>query len=173
MIDNPPPPPPEFNTQSSASLIWTLIDKRINNAVLIALAKLGRPRSRTVTINFPAAGTTTPVAGWIASVGIAHNIKVVGWSINAVVAGQITLDLRVSTIADSPSIAPPMISLPGSSHYMSLNGYSTFSVDTTGWVSNMVNAGNILHVFVISATNIQQAILVLRVIDTDSKTLAP
>lgn len=175
-----PPAPPKPDLVSSAGQFWTLIDKRVNTIVQQVLLRWGKPRSRVVTINFPIAGKTTPLVGWIASVGIAHNIKIVGWSINAIVSGQVVVDVQVSTVPASSFTTPALVSLPGAAHFPSMNftffgqprlAFTAQSQDTSGWVSNQVSAGSFLHVFIVSATTIAQAVLVLRVIDTDSKTL--
>ena len=164
-----PPPPPSI---ISTSQIWSIIDRRVQDIIQAVLDLWGRPRSRMMTINIPLAGAVDiPVAGYLVSVGIANNIKIIGWEINALTQGSISLDIQVSTIQVNPSTVPVLTSLPGSSHYLTLTGYSTSNQDTSGWTTNQVSAGAILHIIVNSAATISRAVLVLRVIDMDSKTL--
>ena len=169
-----PPAPPQADPTTTANYLWSIIDKRIMDSVKTMMDGWGRPRSRTLTINFPIAGNQgAPVPGWLVSVGIAHNIKIVGWAINAIVPGSIVVDVRVSTIQASSGTQPAIISLPGSSNYISHSGYTSFSNDTSAWDTTQVTAGAFMHIYVISASGIEDAVLALRVIDMDSKTISP
>lgn len=166
--------PPPADLSASASNLWKVIDRRIQDAMENILNRWGRPRARTMTINFPIAGATVPLAGWVASCGIANNIKIVGWEINAIIAGTVSLDVQVSTMQTSPATSPARTSLNGVSNYLTMTaGFTTSSQDTSTWTTNLVSNGAVLHLYVISATTLTQAILVLRVIDMDSKVLQP
>lgn len=133
---------------------------------------MGVPRPRTMTVNFPLADTgTTPNIGWLQSIVIMHNCRITAWEINALVSGQIVVDLRVSSIPTSPSTPPTMHSLPGAGNYPALNGYGIINTDTTGWVERDIQAGSVLHVFVLSANTIRQAILGIQIIDLFGKVL--
>jgi hypothetical protein len=158
----------------TANYLWSVIDKRIQDSIRAAVGVLGRPRSRVLTINFPVAGTGgAPVPGWIATAGIAHNIKVIGWTLNAITAGSITLDVQVSDVPSSSGTPPSFRSLPGPSHFISHSGYTSFDTDVANWNFTQIDAGSFIHIYVVSATGIGAATLALRVIDMDSRTFSP
>jgi hypothetical protein len=169
------PAPPPLDLSTSANYLWTVIDKRIQAAVQGGMNTWGRPRSRTVTLNFPIAGSSgSPPPGWLVSVGIAHSIKIVGWTINAIAPGSIVLDVRVSIVeSGGGGVQPAFVSLNGSSNYITHSGFTSVSTSTDAWDLTQVDGGSFLHIYCISSLNIGSAVLALRAIDTESRTLAP
>lgn len=167
------PPSPQPDQAASINRFWSLIDQRVGIAIRdTARQTLGVPRPRTMTVNFPLAdAATTPPVGWLQSVVIMHNCRIAAWEINALVAGQIVLDLRVSMIPGSPSTPPVLVSLPGAGNFPALNGYGIMNADTSGWAQRDIQAGSVLHVFVLSASAIRQAIFGLQAIDLFGKVL--
>lgn len=167
------PPPPRVDPLTTANYFWSILDKRVQDTVASMMGSWGRPRQRTLTINFPIAGTDPPAAGWVASVGIAHPIRIVGWMVNAITAGSITVDLRVSSVLANSGTQPAYTSLPGASHLITHSGYTSSSMDTSAWTNTQVDGGSFLNVYVIGSAGIADATLALRVIDMESRTLAP
>ena len=124
-----------------------------------------------MTINVPIAGTTPPVAGWLASVVVDTPIRIVGWQIHAIIQGSVQIDVRQSQIQTSvttPSVITSMVGL-GTMPTL-VNGYTASSLDTSAWASREMPPG-ILNFYVMSATTIGQAILGLQVIDMSQKML--
>lgn len=157
---------------AAANRFWTLFDQRTLGLVNSLLRRrLGSPRSRLMTLNVPIAGPIPPTTGWLTSVAVDTTVRVIGWQMLALTPGQIVVDVRISTIPTSPAFPPVLTSMPGSAHFPSLNGYGVVSRNTSGWARTEVQAGNILHFYVISASNIAQAVFGLQLMDLDARML--
>lgn len=161
------------DSSASITTFWSIVDKRINAAIRDFMRQqLGTPRPRAMSINIPLADTvSTPAVGWLQSIVIFHTSRLVGWEINAIVPGSITVDIRVSTIPSSPSTQPTLTSCPGVGNFPSLTGYAVAGRDLSKWAIQDIQAGSVLHIYVISASAIKQAILGLQIIDLVGKTL--
>lgn len=174
MAAAPPVQPPK--PQASASGFWTLIDERVNDAIKDVLQRLfGVPRPRPVVVNIPLVGGTgvQPVEGWLASAVMPYaNMRIVGWSMQALAAGAITIDIRSSSIQASPATPISPVSMPGIANVLSLNGYSVTSQDTSAWNSRDLTAGSVINVYVMSVdTAIRSCVLALQLLDLDGKVL--
>lgn len=162
--------PPSPDPQSTANFFWTILDKHIQNAIQGFLNQWGTPRSRILTINFPLAGDAGPPStGWVASCGVGHNIKVVGWMVNAIVPGTVSLQIQQSSVQADPGDVPSYTEMTNTP--ISHSGYTTFSNDTSDWNTTFVSGGSFVHVFITASGDLQEATLALRVIDQDSKTI--
>lgn len=164
---------PQDDAQAEISRFWTSIDQRASAVVHETLQRtMGVPRARGMSVNIPLAGMNeTPIPGWLQSVVLFHNCRITAWEIYSLVTGSVSLDIRVSTLPASPATPPTLTSLPGASHYLSLNGYCTGSYDTSGWTQRDIQAGSAIHIYVLSATGIKQTILGLQLLDLYGKVL--
>ncbi len=151
--------------------LWTLIDEHINELVQVANNTLGSSNPRPLTVVIPLANDVAPDVGWLWSVPVWFPSRIVAWEIHAITSGQITLDLRVSTIQPLQGTPPTFQSLNGASNYLTLDGYTVKSIDTADWAKRDISAGSIISVFVISASGIQEAVLALQLNDLQSNVL--
>jgi len=163
--------PPLPDPQSTANYFWSILDKHIQNTFGSLLGEWGTPRSRILTINFPIAGSVaTPATGWVASCGIGHNIKVVGWMVNAIIPGTVSLQVQQSSVQEDSGTVPGFTEMTSSA--LAHSGYTTFSNDTSDWNTTLVSGGSFIHVYITGVDDaIRSAVLALRVIDQDSKTI--
>lgn len=165
--------PPPIDQSTLATRFWTLVDQRINALLDSVLrARFGQPRARYLTLNVPLAGELTPSPGWLTSVVLDSTCRVVTWEIMALVPGTVTIDVRYSAIPASPGTVPSQTSMPGLA-YPSLNGYAVYSQDTSAWAHTQVQAGMVMHFYVLAASGIQQAVLGLTMMDLDGRVLQP
>jgi hypothetical protein len=167
--------------------MWQLIDDRINEALRQALSGGGVPRPRPITISVPLMGATPttiaapipdPVTGilspntFLTSIPVFSSVRIIGWQIHALVAGQIIIDLQLSQIEADPMTAQTLIPLNGPLIPIALNGYTTGSDDTSLWALNNFSSGGVINVFIVSTDGIiAQAVLGLELADLDSRVL--
>jgi hypothetical protein len=161
------------DSAAAINTFWASIDSRVSQTITDTLYRsMGIPRARGMSVNIPIAGATeTPIPGWLQSVILFHTCRISAWEISALDAGQVTLDVRISAIRPSPATAPTLTSMPGASNYLSLNGYTTAGYDTSNWTRRDIQAGEVIHIFVLSATSIKRAILGLQLLDLTGKVL--
>lgn len=183
MVVSPAPPrplsgKPAPNAGASAAKLWTTIDSRIHTVIDNYVKRnLGIARPRSMTLTVPLAGTVSPpITGWLVSVAIFQPVRISAWMIHALVAGQISIDLQVASTMSSPGTAPVLTSLinaPGAPTpvYLSLNGYTTASFDTSSWFQRDIFGNHTLHIIVHSASAILQASLGLQLTDLQGRTL--
>lgn len=163
---------PQADTSASFTTFWSLVDQRINAAIRDALRTMGVTRARGLTLNIPLADSVNaPGAGWLQSVVIFHTCRVTAWEIIALTSGSIVIDVRKSVIPANPSTVPILTSMPGSANFPALNGYATASYDTSAWTNRDIQAGDVLHFYVQSASGIRQSILGLQLMDMYGKVL--
>lgn len=163
---------PEQDSSASITTFWTLVDQRINSAIRDSLRTTGITRARGLTLNIPLADSASaPAVGWLQSVVIFHTCRITAWEIIALTSGSITIDIRKSVIPANPSTVPLLTSMPGGANFPSMNGYSTASYDTSAWTNRDIQAGDVLHFYVQSASGIRQSILGLQLMDMYGKVL--
>jgi hypothetical protein len=163
---------PTSNPIERASKIWTDIDSRIQTSTDTAIRRFGVPRSRPLTINIPIVGTATAAPGWVNSVCGMNDIVLVGWIFHALTAGSISINLLLSVLGSTPSSAPTILPINGSG-VIGVTGYTDLSFDLSTWTRVQIPAGSFINAYIVSVTTVQQAVLVLKAIDMNSKVLTP
>jgi hypothetical protein len=167
MVLSRPDLPVAAENESRANGFWGLVDERIHRIFRTLMG--GPTRYRNAAINIPLAGTPTvelpgPVVGYLCSVGITFNARIVGWSITANFPGTITVDITRSR----PLTHPLVENLTGSSQ-PSCNGDQSESLNMSGWSSTELLDGDTLHFYVADGAGLGEAVLVLRIQDLDER----
>lgn len=178
---NSPSVPSGPSAYAAATQFWTLVEETIQGIVFD-----GAPRHpRKLAMNIPIAGAKPPVIGWLSSVGVTFNCRVVGYQLFSLVSGQITVDLQYSTPATHPlaTITPPAITLafpsligdqtvnPDVANLLpSLNGFYTENLDTSTWALRELEIGGMVHAYATATDGIiQQCTMLLYLQDLDEK----
>jgi hypothetical protein len=166
-----PGPNPAQSVTATGSRFW----QSVRDEIMQAIAAVTQPtRYRTLAINVPLVGDTasgvTP-AGWVASVGVAFNCRIVGYQIFALLPGTVTVDIQRTTPITILETDPPTpVSIVGDpSLYPTMNGAFVENFDMSGWTATELADGDQLHFFLTADTDASIATLVLRLQDLDEK----
>lgn len=170
----PAAPSPDY--RSAASSLWTSIDARVQSLISEHTnSNYGIARPRGMTMAIPIAGaTSSATVGWLTSVAIFQPVRIIGWLLQSLVQGSISLDIQTSTVMADPSVAPTLTSMPGATAnpIMLSNGYSAYATDTTDWAVRDIQGFSILHVIVVTSDQAQtQTVLGLQLQDLQGRTL--
>jgi len=119
--------------------------------------------------------------GFIATVGVTFNCRVVGYQICALVRGTLTVDIEHSTPYTHPAGGTPDPSQPGSpmrfpsligtgSTLPAINGIYAENLDTSTWALRDLSTGDMLHFWLTQADlSILYATMFLYLQDMDEK----
>lgn len=170
--DPPLPPTPSITSQSNAVLFWNLLEESIRGGIQEEVP-VRHPRVSTLII--PIAGLATPSTGWLTSFGVAFSARVVAYQIFALVPGQMTIDFQHSTPnthptggIGSPLQFPTMIGDPAL--LPAINGVYSQSLDTSGWAIRELMVGDMVQVYVQTASGIAYCTMILYLQDLDERT---
>jgi hypothetical protein len=164
---------------SSGLDLWTHIRAEIASHVDSVIGN-GKPRMSTVTI--PLVGLQDTPVGWVASLGVASNGRIVAYQIFSLVPGTLTVDIQRSDPVTHPSATfdptpyqfPSLINDPAL--LPSINGayadnFNTDPDPVTLWASRELVIGDMLHVYIVASDGQNRSTtMILYLQDLDERT---
>jgi hypothetical protein len=162
-MTRPQSPVSPMSRASTSSLAMQLV-MSLDEMVQQRLSAQTQARPRLPSLNVPLVGSLSPSVGWVASVAVSFNVRVVGYQLFSLVSGQLTIDIQRSTPVTHPVDGvgtplqfPSLIGDPAVAPvtaFPSINGiyadsFSDPALDPTSvWASRDLASGDMLHFWI-------------------------
>lgn len=178
-----PNPGPRFapvRTSLSSGLdLWTSIREEVADHVSAAIG-VRKPRMSTISIPLVGGLLATPI-GWVASLGVASNGRIVAYQMFSLVPGSMTVDIQRST----PETHPAATFNPSPYQFESLIGDPTLLPSINGaysdnfntdpdpvslWTIRELAVGDMLHVYITASDTLSRSTsMILYLQDLDER----